>query len=142
MPIRQLLSMNGVGGCLAHTAVAPSYLPLLSMATNVFLMRPNGTTCASPTCPRPVLLSAKIEEFGRSDGRNVWQWIIPRRGNRPQRNKTASQAECTERKRGATFDSKTDPRSTGPRQSLRFGPLPFHRDRSRSRGTRRNRSAY
>lgn len=43
MSIRQLLSMNGVGGYLAHTAVVPSYLPPVSMATNVFLMRPDGT---------------------------------------------------------------------------------------------------
>lgn len=44
MSIRQLLSMNGVGGYLAHTAVVPSYLPLVSMATNGFLMRSNGTS--------------------------------------------------------------------------------------------------
>lgn len=34
MSIRQLSSMNGVGGYLAHTAVVPGYLPSVSMATN------------------------------------------------------------------------------------------------------------
>ena len=34
MSIRQLSSMNGVGGYLAHTAVVPGYLPPVSMATN------------------------------------------------------------------------------------------------------------